>query len=417
MKKVLFYHEALNANVPLSFQVIIKPVGPKCNLNCSYCYYLEKNKLYPGRTDFKMSEELLEKFIKEYIETIKVPVVNFIWHGGEPTMIGLGFFKKAITFQKKYSGNKIIENSFQTNGTRLTDDWCRFFHENNILVGISIDGPEYNHDHYRKTVQGKLTFREVMRGIELLQKYRVEFNTLSCVNAYNAGFALETYKFLKEIGSVFMQFLPIVERRINKAVINELSLVPNEFQGDAEVTEWSVNAIDYGKFLVSIFDEWVRNDVGKYYVSVFDAALANYLNLPPGICVFAERCGEGPVMEHNGDFYSCDHFVYPEYYLGNIYKKSISEIVGSASQLVFGINKRNNLPVVCLKCHFRFACNGECPKHRINRTSDGESGLNWLCEGYKMFFQYADPCLQYMANEFKARRAPSNVMTWIKDRE
>jgi uncharacterized protein len=417
IKQTLLFTDALKIKKPTAFNVMVKPAGPLCNLDCTYCYYLEKKKLYPGKSDFRMSEELLEDFTRQFIEANDVPVVNFTWQGGEPTLMGIDFFRKALELQKKYAGGKKIENAFQTNGTRLNDDWCMFLKDNNILVGISIDGAEHNHDHFRKTASGGTTFKRAMKGIELLQKHRVEFNTLSCVNNYNVHFATETYRFLKSIGSVFMQFLPVVERRAEGLEDKYLSLVANEFDGDANVTEWSVRGKDFGSFLINIFNEWVRSDVAKYYVQIFDATLANWVGEMPGICVFADTCGDALVMEHNGDLFSCDHYVYPEYYLGNVAEKPLVEMVKSQRQFDFGIDKRNKLPQYCLQCDVRFACHGECPKHRIINSPNGEPGLNWLCEGYKMFFHHVVPYMDYMAKELADKRSPSNVMQWIKNKE
>jgi uncharacterized protein len=413
----LLFTDALKLRRPSAFNVMVKPIGPVCNLNCTYCYYLEKSKLYRGRNDFRLSEELLEKFIKDYIEAQEVPVVTFTWQGGEPTLLGIDYFRNVIALQRKYAGGKAIENAFQTNGTRLNDEWCRFFKENGILVGISIDGEEHNHDHFRKTPSGGPTFTQVMKGIELLHRHKVEFNTLSVVNSYNVHHATETYRFLKRIGSGFMQFLPVVERISAERNSIDLSLVSPDYEKAAAVTEWSVGALDYGKFLIAIFNEWVRNDVARYYVQIFDSTLANYVGEMPGVCVFAETCGDALVMEHNGDIFSCDHFVYPEYFLGNLMGKPISEMVRSQQQFDFGIDKRNRLPRYCLQCEVRYACHGECPKHRFILTPDGRPGLNYLCAGYKMFFKHAEPYMDYMAKELRNKRAPANVMQWIKNRE
>jgi uncharacterized protein len=413
----IFFTDALKLKRPNAFHVMLKPAGPSCNLECTYCYYLEKKKLYPGKKDFKMSDELLEEFTKQFIEVHQVPVVSFTWQGGEPTLMGLDFYKKAIELQKKYANGKTIENSFQTNGTRLNEDWCKFFTDNNILVGISIDGPEHNHDHFRKTASGGPSFKRAMKGIELLHRHKVEFNTLSCVNDYNARFASETYRFLKSIGSGFIQFLPVVERKAPGQPENMLTLVANDYQKDAEVTEWSVTGKEFGKFLITIFDEWVRSDVGHWFVQIFDATLANHVGEMPGICVFAETCGDALVMEHNGDLFSCDHYVYPEYYLGNIVEKPMIEMVKSQRQFDFGIDKRNKLPRYCLQCDVRYVCHGECPKHRFINTPDGRPGLNYLCEGYKMFFHHVEPYMEYMAKELKNKRAPANVMKWIRNKD
>ncbi|MDP4224261.1 MAG: anaerobic sulfatase-maturation protein [Bacteroidota bacterium] len=396
---------------------MVKPAGPACNLNCTYCYYLEKSRLYKGVNNFRMTDELLENFTKQFIGAHEVPVVTFTWQGGEPTLMGLDFYRKAIDLQKKYSYGKKIENAFQTNGTRLNNEWCKFFYDNNILVGISIDGEEHNHDHFRRTLSGRPTFRKVMKGIELLHRHKVEFNTLSTVNAYNVNYASETFRFLKKIGSGFIQFLPVVEHFDGTDSLAELKLVAPVHSLNATITEWSVRPRDYGKFLITIFDEWVRNDVAKVFVQIFDATLANYASENPGLCVFNATCGDALVMEHNGDVYSCDHFVYPEYFLGNIMHTPLIDIVKSQKQFDFGIDKRNRLPGYCMKCQVRFACNGECPKHRFLRTPDGQSGLNYLCEAYKLFFSHTEPYMEFMTKELNNKRPPANVMSWIKNRE
>ncbi len=415
MKNLLFA-DALKLKQPMAFQVMLKPAGPSCNLNCTYCYYLDKKKLFPGRNEFRMSDKLLENFTKQFIEAHDVPNVTFTWQGGEPTLTGLDFFRKAIEYQKKYANGKKIENAFQTNGTRLDDNWCKFFTDNNILVGISIDGEERNHDHYRQTNSGGPTFRKVMKGIELLHKNKVEYNTLSTVNDYNVHYAVETYRFLKKIGSGFMQFLPVVERIRKNGEENSLKLVA-PVHGEAEIARWSVGAIDFGNFLIKIFDEWVRNDVAKYYVQIFDATLANYVGENPGLCVFADTCGDALVIEHNGDLFSCDHFVYPEYLLGNVTEIPFVDLAKSQRQFDFGIEKRNKLPRYCLKCEVLYACHGECPKHRFILTPDGKPGLNYLCEGYKIFFKHVEPYMEYMAKELKNKRPPANVMNWLKNKE
>jgi uncharacterized protein len=412
----ILFTDALKLKRPNAFNVMVKPAGPSCNLNCTYCYYLEKKKLYTGKKDFKMTEDLLENFIRQFIEAHEIPVVTFTWQGGEPTLMGLDFFRKVIELQHKYKGGKSIENAFQTNGTKLDDDWCKFFTDNKILVGISVDGEEHNHDHFRKTLSGGDSFKRVMKGIELLHKHKVEFNTLSVVNGYNAHFASETYRFLKKIGSGFMQFLPIVERFAGTSSNSNLNLVPQD-DSDATLTGWSVGAEEFGQFLVTIFDEWVRKDVARYYVQIFDTTLANYVGESPGLCVFSETCGDALIMEHNGDLFSCDHFVYPEYFLGNITEASLIDLVKSQRQFDFGIDKRNKLPRYCLKCDVRYACHGECPKHRFNKTPDGQPGLNYLCEGYKLFFHHVEPFMEYMAKELKNNRPPANVMNWIRNRE
>lgn len=416
-KSDLLFTDALKLRRPDAFSVMAKPTGSVCNLNCTYCYYLEKKNLYPGKNDFKLPEDLLEKFIKDYIEAQQVPVVTFVWQGGEPTLLGLEYFEKIVEIQKKYSAGKNIENAFQTNGTRLNDDWCKFFTDNKILVGISIDGEEHNHDHYRKTNSGGPTFKRAMKGIDLLHKNKVEFNTLSVVNDYNVHFASETYKFLKKIGSGFIQFLPVVERIADNQEPEKLNLVSPAFNEKASVTDWSVGAKNFGQFLITIFNEWVRNDVARYYVQIFDATLANYVGEMPGLCVFSETCGDALVMEHNGDIFSCDHYVYPEYLLGNIKDTPLAALAKSQKQFDFGIDKRNKLPRYCLLCDVRYACHGECPKHRIINTPDGKPGLNYLCEGYKMFFKHVEPYMEFMAKELNFKRPPANVMQWIRNKE
>jgi uncharacterized protein len=413
----ILFTDALKLKRPAAFQVMLKPAGPICNLNCTYCYYLEKKNLYPVKSEFRMTDELLELYTKQFIETNEIPVVTFTWQGGEPTLMGIDFFKRAVELQKKYGAGKTIENAFQTNGTKLNDDWCKFLKDNNFLVGLSIDGEEHNHDYFRKTNSGGPTFKRAMKGLELLHRHKVEFNTLSCVNSYNVNYASETYKFLKRIGSGFIQFLPVVERISDHPEPGGLNLVAPAFGPEAKVTPWSVGAEDFGNFLITIFDEWVRTDVARYFVQIFDTTLANYVGEMPGLCVFSETCGDALVMEHNGDLFSCDHFVYPEYYLGNISKTPMIEMVKSQRQFDFGINKRNKLPRYCLRCNVRYACHGECPKHRFISTPDGQPGLNFLCAGYKKFFNHVEPYMDYMAKELKNKQAPANVMQWIKNRE
>jgi len=317
---------------------------------------------------------------------------------------------KAVELQQKYRGSKKIENAFQSNGTRLTEDWCRFFKKHNFLVGISIDGPAEIHDKYRKSKSGKPTHQEVMKGIRLLKRFQVEFNTLSVINDANVLKPLEVYRFLKKIGSGYIQFIPIVERRSDTAPPDGLTLVSPAYSDPAKLTDWSIRARQFGKFMITIFDEWVRNDVGKVFVQMFDVTLANWVGAPTGLCVFTETCGEAAVMEHNGDLYSCDHFVYPEFLLGNILETPMGDMMASGRQIQFGKDKRDTLPRQCLMCDVRFACYGGCPKSRIATTADGQPGLNWLCEGYKSFFEYVKPYMEFMANELTHERPPANIM-------
>lgn len=396
---------------PLSLPVYVmaKPAGSACNLNCNYCYYLEKEKLYPNRKKQEMSDELLEIFTKSYIEAQPVNEVLFTWHGGETLLRDISFYKKALQFQKKYCRGRTIDNVLQTNGVLLTDDWCRFFKDANFLIGISIDGPEHCHDVYRKNAGGKGTFARVMKGVELLQKHAVEFNTLSVINDYNVQFPLDVYRFLKEIGSQYMQFSPVVER-ISDERTDGLKLLPPDENVQGRLASWSVDPQKFGQFYIEIFDEWVRNDVGRYYVQLFDSTLANRVGAQPGVCIFAEKCGHAVAMEFNGDVYACDHFVFPEYKLGNLRSQTIFEMMFQEKQLQFGADKQDKLPNQCFDCEVLKFCHGECPKNRIARTADGEPGLNYLCAGYKAFFKHALPYMDFMANELHFKRPPANVM-------
>ncbi len=412
--KTLTLGDAIKISRPKSFMVMAKPIGAVCNLNCTYCYYLEKEKLYQGDGNMKMPDEVLEQYIRQFIESQEVPLITFSWQGGEPTLLGLSFFERAMHLQEKYRGSKKIDNAFQTNGTRLTEDWCRFFKKHNFLVGISIDGPEMVHDRYRKTKTGKPTHQDVMRGIRLLKRFHVDFNTLSVINDANVLKPLEVYQFLKKTGSGFIQFIPIVERRSKEIPADGLTLVSPEYNEPADLTDWSIRARQFGKFMITIFDEWVQRDVGKVFVQLFDVTLANWVGASPGLCVFAETCGEAAAIEHNGDLYSCDHFVYPEFLLGNILETPMVDMMSSGRQIQFGKDKRDNLPRQCLQCEVRFACHGGCPKGRIAVTADGQPGLNWLCEGYKAFFEHVKPYMDFMADELAHERPPSNIMAAYK---
>jgi uncharacterized protein len=398
------------------FSLVTKPAGPGCNLNCTYCFYLEKQQLFQKSKNFRMSDELLEEFIRQYIQSQEVPIVSFVWQGGEPCLAGLEFYKKAVAFQKKYGKDKTIENAFQTNGILLNKDWCRFFYDNRFLIGISIDGPEKLHNKFRFDFGNKPVFYKVIRAIEMLEKNRVEFNTLTTVNSYNVDFPDEIYHFLKSIGSRFMQFLPVVERESTEIQHNGLKTVTRDYQKDAIVTNWSVNPIKYGIFMSRIFDLWVRQDVGKIFVQLFDATLANWHGVQPGICLFTPSCGNAGAIEHNGDVFSCDHFVYPEYYLGNIMENTLVDLMNSSEQQMFGQNKFSTLPKYCMQCRFLNKCYGECPKKRFLYTPDGEYGLNYLCEGYKYFFAHVSEAMDFMDNELRNQRPPTNVMNFIKQK-
>lgn len=402
---------------PLNYPIYVmsKPVGPLCNLDCSYCYYLEKEEMYRQRKSYRMTDELLERFTEEYINCQPIPEVLFTWHGGETLLRGIDFFRKAVAYQQKYGQGRPIVNTLQTNGLLLNDEWCRFFKENNFLIGISIDGPEEFHDKYRVDKGGRGTFNRVMKAIQLLQKHEVEFNTLSVINDCNVHYPVETYNFFKEIGSQYMQFAPIVERWGDRDDGLEL-LPPGEFSG-AELAPWSVKAVDYGKFYCNMFDEWIKEDVGRYYVQMFDATLACYAGEAPGVCIFAKTCGHAAAMEHNGDVFGCDHFVFPEYKLGNFAAgDTLISMMLSDRQVKFGNDKRDKLPTQCKECYYLDICNGECPKNRILTTADGEPGLNYLCDGLKMYYNHTAPYMEFMVNELKNKRPPANVMEWARQR-
>lgn len=400
-----------------AFNVVAKPIGPICNLDCTYCFYLDKEQLYPGKNDFRMSDEVLESFIRQKIEGHQVPQVNFVWQGGEPTLLGLDFFKRVVELQKMYADGKTIENGFQTNGVLLDDDWCHFFKDNNFLVGLSIDGPEDIHNHYRVFKGGQPSFDKVMSGIEVMKKHSVEFNTLTVVQHHNSQYPLEIYSFLKDVGSGFMQFIPIVEQIASSNNAAARDVVSSHITMEAQVSDWSVDSAQFGVFLCSIFDEWARHDVGQYYVQMFDEALASWMGQASGICIFSDECGSALAIEHNGDLYSCDHFVYPENRLGNIMDDPMGSLINSPQQQKFGRDKLTTLPQYCLDCEVRFACNGECPKNRIITTPSGEEGLNYLCTGYRSYFNHIAPYMRFMASQLEQRLPPANVMAWAYEKE
>lgn len=391
--------------------VMLKPAGSLCNLRCKYCYYLEKDKLYKQCKNHVISDELLEKFIKEYIEAQTTPQVLFTWHGGETLMRPISFYKRALELQRIYGRGRQIDNCIQTNGTLLNDEWCQFFKENNFLVGVSIDGPQEFHDEYRRTATNKPTFVKVMNGVNLLNKHGVEWNALAVVNDYNADYPLEFYRFFKQIGCKYIQFSPIVERVVKRE--DGLTLAPGMQGGDTGLADFSITPEQWGNFLCTIFDEWVHNDVGECFVQLFDATLANWVGQAPGVCILAEECGHAGVMEFNGDVYSCDHFVYPEHLLGNLHTKTITEMMYSDQQNKFAKMKKQMLPQQCKECKFLFACHGECPKNRFLNDKYGNYGLNYLCKGYRQFFEHVEPYMNFMKRELENHRAPANVMKQI----
>ena len=407
----------MNTRNPFSrpLYVMLKPVGAACNLRCHYCYYLEKACFYKDSSKRVLSEEMLDQFTKEYIEAQTMNDVLFTWHGGEPLMRPLSFYRKALELQKKYGRGRNISNVIQTNGTLLTDEWCRFLHENNWLVGVSIDGPQEFHDEYRRTASGGPSWAKVMRGIQLLNKHHVEWNAMAVVNDFNADYPLDFYHFFKEMGCRFIQITPVVERMVNHADGRHLATLTDD--ATAPVTDFSVTPEQWGRFLCAIFDEWVRNDVGQTYVELFDCILANWVGVTPGICVYAKECGHAGIMEFNGDVYSCDHFVFPEYRLGNIRKKTITEMLYGEQQQQFSRLKSQSLPKECKKCEWEFACHGECPRTRFIKDVYGNPGKNYLCEGYRMFFRHIAPYMDFMKKEYMNQRPPSNVMQHIQEIE
>jgi uncharacterized protein len=389
-----------------------KPVGPICNLDCKYCFYLDKEKLYPSPRKFVMSDEVLDNYVRQYIASQPGAEVSFAWQGGEPTLLGVGYFRKVVELQARYANGKTIGNSIQTNGTLLDDEWCTFFKENRFLVGISIDGPRELHELYRVDKLQRSTFDKVMAGIELLKRHRVDFNTLTVVHRESARHPLEVYRFLKEIGSTYIQFIPLVERSTGTGLAAPPLLSPTTDDPalSATVTPWSVDAHDYGNFLVEIFQEWVRQDVGRIFVQVFETALSNWMGLGSSLCIFAETCGRALALEHNGDVYSCDHYVFPRHKLGNVLDQEISELAELPVQQGFGAAKRDTLPDYCRQCDVRFACHGECPRNRFLQTPDGQPGLNYLCTGYRHFFRTIDPTMKEMARLLRDGRPAADIM-------
>jgi len=372
---------------------MLKPRGAICDLDCRYCYYLKKEKLFPG-SDFRMSDQVLEAFTRQYIESQASPEVVFGWQGGEPTLMGIDFFRRAVEYQQKHAkpGVKIL-NTLQTNGVSLDDEWCAFFHEHGFLIGISIDGPGRLHDPYRVDKGGKPTHARVMKGLELLRKHGVEYNVLTTVHAANVEHPLDVYRFLRdEVGSTFIQFIPIVERTPGGA------------------SERSVTGQRYGEFLIAVFDEWVRRDVGKVFVQIFDVALSAWYGRPPGLCIFEETCGRALALEHNGDLYSCDHFVEPAHLVGNVLRSELPVLIDGDQQHSFGRAKKSTLPQYCRECEVRFVCNGGCPKNRFIETPDGEPGLNWLCEGYRPFFNHIGPAMEYMVVALRHQDPPAGIV-------
>ena len=383
-----------------AFHVMAKPAGARCNLDCAYCFFLKKEALYPG-SDFRMSDEVMEAHIRQTIEAHEVPEVTIAWQGGEPTLMGLDFFRRAIEVTKRHQKpGTTVEHTIQTNGVLLDKEWCEFLHDNKFLVGLSVDGPREMHDAYRRDKAGKSVFAKVVHAARLMQQHRVEFNILCTVNAVNSRHPLEVYRFFRdELKASYLQFIPIVER------VNE-----SGFQEGAAVTERSVRSEQYGRFLIEIFDEWVKRDVGKMFVLTFDGVLASWLRGNSSLCIFQPTCGQGVALEHNGDVYSCDHFVEPRHLLGNILRSPLAELVNSDKQRQFGRDKTGTLPGHCRRCPFLFTCHGECPKNRVLTTPDGEAGLNYLCSGLKAFFDHTQRPMKIMADLLRRGRLAEEVM-------
>lgn len=393
--------------------VMTKPAGASCNLACEYCYYLEKLQLYRHDARHVMSDEMLGRFVKQYIESQTMQQVLFCWHGGETFMRPLSFYEKVVRLQRQYAQGRQIDNVIQTNGTMIDDRWAQFFHDQGWLVGVSIDGPEEFHDEYRRNKAGRPSWRQVMRGINCLNKHQVEWNAMAVVNDFNADYPLDFYQFFKDIGCHYLQFTPIVERISTHPDGRHLASMADDVQ--AELADFSVTPEQWGHFLCTVFDQWVRNDVGSTFVQLFDTTLANWMGMDGSLCTMARECGHAGVMEYNGDVYSCDHFVFPEYKLGNICDNTLTEMMYSERQRAFGQNKYRSLPQQCKSCQYLFACHGECPKNRFSETAQGEPGLNYLCQGYYRFFEHVAPYMDFMKRELTAHRPPSNVMEAIKN--
>ncbi|WPC72370.1 anaerobic sulfatase maturase [Vibrio porteresiae] len=399
-----------------NFQMIAKPSGSVCNIDCTYCFYLEKEKLYPDRKNrWKMDDETLAAYVQKQIQSQKGEVVDFIWQGGEPTLLGIDFFAKALALQEQYKGGKKIQNFFQTNAIKIDDEWVTFLGKHQFLVGVSIDGDREVNDKYRISRSGKSTFDEVLKGIECLKKHKVEFNTLTVVNEFNVRKPLETYQFLKSIGSQFMQFIPLVERKAKEADENGLTLIQPDFTGQCDVTPWSVPSKAYGAFLNKIFDYWVVNDFNRIFVMNFEQTMSQMIGRSAA-CVFSETCGSDLVMEANGDVYSCDHFVYPEHKLGNLHHHDLEAMVNSPQNLAFGESKKTNISRDCLDCPVKQACNGGCPKHRFQISSDGKPNKNYLCEGFKTHFTHVLPKMVGIFELMEREITPKQIKAAMKKR-
>lgn len=401
------------------FWVVAKPMGPRCNLDCTYCYYLEKAGLYPDQSKFRMAPDVLEIFIRDYIASqarAGLTEIQFVWQGGEPTMRGLDYFRTIAALQRKHCPpGRTVRNALQTNGTLLNDEWARFLHYERFLVGLSLDGPPHLHDRYRRDRRGHPSSARVLSAWNLLARHRVDTNILCVVNDRNVGSPLEVYRYLRDVGVEFMQFIPVVERLDRQG---RLAPPPRPGDEDLAIAPWSVSPKDYGRFLCAIFDEWVRRDVGRIFVQLFDLQLGIWSGAPASLCVFAETCGSGPALEHNGGLYACDHYVYPEYRLGNIRQTPIEALAALPRQRQFGLDKKARLPAVCTTCRWRFACHGGCPKHRFLPVREGgPERLNYFCESNRMFFAHASPYLEAMARLLHLGRPAAGIMDILARQE
>lgn len=394
-------------SMPAAFHVMAKPTGALCNLKCDYCFYLKKERLYPGST-FRMSDGVMQSYVRQTIEAHHAPSVSIAWQGGEPTLMGIDFFRRTIAAEKSYlRPGMVIENTLQTNGVLIDGDWCKFLHENNFLVGISLDGPQDMHDAYRRDKAGNSAFGRIIRAARLMQQHKVDFNILCTVNALNSRYPLEVYRFFRnELGARHIQFIPIVERDND-----------SDYHEGTSVTDRSVRPEQYGRFLTQVFDEWVRRDVGDVFVQMFDGVLASWVFGQSSLCIFRPNCGDSLALEHTGDLYACDHFVDPQHLLGNIQETPLVQLVAAETQRAFSRAKSATLPRFCRECEFLFACYGECPKNRVLSTPDGEPGLNWLCAGLKAFFEHVDRPMTIMADLLRRGRTAPEVMEILAKEE
>ena len=397
-----------------NFNLMAKPAGPRCNLCCDYCFYLEKEQLFPDRKNLRMMDEVLEAYTRQYIKATDAPEVVFAWQGGEPTLMGVEFFKKAVALQKQYGNGRRITNTLQTNGILLNDEWCSFLAENSFLVGLSLDGPSKIHDRFRKDRNGKSTFDRTMQALEMMKRHMIEFNVLACINRESAKRPREVYRFFKKNGIRFIQFIPVVERYMDQNDGKDgFRLTRPDYREDFAVAPWSVDPHAYGDFLIGVFDEWIRQDVGKVFIMNFEWTLASWMGTPQASCVHAARCGQALILEHNGDVYSCDHYMFPEYRIGNILTDDLAVMVVSEKQRAFGESKEKSLPDTCSHCEMLFACHGGCLKHRFAKSPEGEPGMNYLCPGAKRYFGHVEKTMNTMAELIKRGIPVSRIMELV----